>query len=63
MSYNLYVVVFKENVLILDNLQDLLSMCIRDCVGGFPTTHSSETQNHLWYEDLMFKWLMYYEGV
>ena len=59
MSYYLYAVVLSENDSILDSLQDILSVYVRDCIGGCFTTHSSEPQNHLWQEDLMFKIMMY----
>ena len=45
MSYYLYVDVLSENDSILGSLQDLLSVCVRDCMGGRFTTHSSETQS------------------
>ena len=43
MECYLYVVVLSENDSILGSLQDLLSVCARDCMGGRFTTHSSET--------------------
>ena len=57
-SYNLYVNVLSENDSILGIIQDILSVCVRDCMGGRFTTHSIETSNHLWQEDLMFMWLV-----
>ena len=43
MSYYLYVYVLSENDSILGSLKDLLSVCVRDCMGGLFTTHLSET--------------------
>ena len=43
MSYHLYVNVLSENDSILGSLYDLLSVCVRDCMGGRFTTHSTET--------------------
>ena len=59
MSYYIYVVVLSENDSILSSLHDFLSVCVRDCMGGCFTNHSSEPQNHLWWEDLMFIQFVY----
>ena len=59
----MYVVLLSENDYMLGNLKDILNMCENDYMIGFFTTHSSEIQNHLWYDDLMFMCLMYYKCV
>ena len=59
----MYVVVLSEIDSILDSLQDLLSVCVRDCMGSCFTTHSSETQDNLWQEDLMIMFLVYFKCV
>ena len=42
-SYHIYVNLLSENDSILGSLYDILSVCVRDCMGGRFTTHSSET--------------------
>ena len=42
MSYYLCIDVLSENDTILGSLLYPLSVCVRDCMGGFVTTHSSE---------------------
>ena len=39
----MYVVVLSEDNSILYSLEDLLSVCVRDCMGGLFITHSRET--------------------
>ena len=43
MSYYVCVNVLSENDSILGSIYDLLSVCVRDCMGVRFTTHSSET--------------------
>ena len=43
MSYYLRVYVLSENDSILSSLIDLLSVCVRDCMGGRFKTYSSDT--------------------
>ena len=59
MSYYMYVVALNENDFILGILQDLLS-CVKGLYGGRFTTPSSEPQNHLWQEDFISMFLVYY---
>ena len=43
MAYHLCVGVFSENDSILGSLQNILSVCVKDCMGGPFTPHSSDT--------------------
>ena len=50
----MYATVLSQNDSILGSLQNLVSDCVRDGMDVHFRTHSSDPQNHLRQEDLIF---------